>query len=167
MAEQLQGTGMNPTIVANNILQRAFRDHIDVSPMKLQKILFFVTCIYQRTTGKQLLTESFQPWKYGPVVRSVYDEFRLFHGDPITRYAQDAKGSAFVIDESAVPGLAKAMDSVWDETKGMSAVYLSRVTHRPNSAWWKAWQNKARFVSNTDMANDHTFEDLVTDPENE
>lgn len=77
MAEDsLPGTGMNPELVANSILIRAFRDKIPVSPMKLQKLLFFVTCLYQRNTSVRLLTESFQPWKYGPVVRSVYDEFK-------------------------------------------------------------------------------------------
>ena len=69
MAEDsLPGTGMNPELVANSILVRAFRDNIPVSPMKLQKLLFFVTCLYQRNTSVRLLTESFQPWKYGPVV---------------------------------------------------------------------------------------------------
>lgn len=37
------------------------RKDIDVTPMKLQKLMFFVTFLYQRATRRRLLTESFQP----------------------------------------------------------------------------------------------------------
>lgn len=60
------GAGLTPTTVANSILRRAFGTDEHVTPMKLQKLLFFVTCLYQRYTGRRLLTESFQPWQYGP-----------------------------------------------------------------------------------------------------
>lgn len=55
------GAGLTPTTVANSILRRAFGTGEYVTPMKLQKLLFFVTCLYQRYTGRRLLTESFQP----------------------------------------------------------------------------------------------------------
>ena len=38
------------TDVANNVLSRAFAEKISVSPMKLQKILYFVASEYQKTT---------------------------------------------------------------------------------------------------------------------
>lgn len=58
----LPGTGIDPELIANSILRRAFKEKIAVSPMKLQKLMFFITCLYQRNTGHRLLTESFQPW---------------------------------------------------------------------------------------------------------
>ena len=160
--DKLKGYGLNATYVANNILQRAFRDNVPVTPMKLQKLLFFVTCLYQRTTGKRLLTESFQPWQYGPVCRGVYDEFRAFKGNPITRYAQDAVGEVYRIDEDSSPALRKVLNLVWENMKGYSAVYLSRVTHRQGSAWSQAVdREKDRYISNSAMAKDHTFDDLL------
>ncbi|KOA60898.1 hypothetical protein BAAM0499_03200 [Bifidobacterium animalis subsp. animalis MCC 0499] len=156
--EKLTGVGISPELVANNILRRAFAQHIPVSPMKLQKLLFFVTCVFQRNTGVRLLTESFQPWKYGPVCGSVYAEFRSFGGDPITRYAQDAVGGVYVADEEASPELAKALNLVWENLKGYSAVALSRITHRPGSAWSKATLEGDSFISNTAMSKDHTFD---------
>lgn len=158
----LRGYGLNATYVANNILQRAFRDDVPVTPMKLQKLLFFVTCLYQRNTGRRLLTESFQPWKYGPVCRAVYDEFRAFGGKPITRYAQDAVGAAYRIDEDSSPALRRVLNLVWENMKGLSAVELSRVTHRRGSAWSQAVDGGLdRYVSNSAMAGDHTFDDLL------
>lgn len=159
MAENsLPGTGMNPELVANSILVRAFRDNIPVSPMKLQKLLFFVTCLYQRNTSVRLLTESFQPWKYGPVVRSVHDEFKGFGGSPITSYARDAQGNAYAANEDSNPPLKQALDEIWSHMKNYTAVQLSRITHIPGSAWSKANAENKWFVGSCDMADDHTFD---------
>lgn len=130
MAEDsLPGTGMNPELVANSILVRAFRDNIPVSPMKLQKLLFFVTCLYQRNTSVRLLTESFQPWKYGPVVRSVHDEFKGFGGSPITSYARDARGNAYAANEDSNPPLKQALDEVWSHMKNYSSPIVPHHAH--------------------------------------
>lgn len=155
------GAGLTPTTVANSILRRAFGTGEYVTPMKLQKLLFFVTCLYQRYTGRRLLTESFQPWQYGPVCRSVYDEFKGFGGKPITRYAQDALGKVTAVDESSSPSLRKALNLVWENMGDLSAVKLSRVTHRNNSAWAQAVAERKTFISNRAMANDHTFDNLL------
>lgn len=40
----------SPTRVANNILERAFKEGIEVTPMKLQKILYFLALL---TAGYQ------------------------------------------------------------------------------------------------------------------
>lgn len=104
----LPGTGIDPELIANSILRRAFKEKIAVSPMKLQKLMFFITCLYQRNTGHRLLTESFQPWQYGPVCGAVYGEFKSFGGNPITEYAKDAMGNAYAADESSSPELKKS-----------------------------------------------------------
>ena len=154
----LPGTGIDPELIANSILRRAFKEKIAVSPMKLQKLMFFITCLYQRNTGHRLLTESFQPWRYGPVCGAVYGEFKSFGGNPITEYAKDAMGNVYAADESSSPELKKAIDTVWDHMKNLPAVTLSRITHLSGSAWSKAVENKSRFVGNVDMAEDHTFD---------
>lgn len=162
--ESLAGVGINPTYVANSILRRAFDESIPITPMKLQKLLFFVTCLYQRTTHRHLLTESFQPWKYGPVCSAVYDEFKVFGGQPITRYATDAKGYATAIDEGRSPALADALNIVWHSMKYRSAVELSRLTHVDGSSWSKAIEKHERFIDNAEMAQDHTFDHMLEEP---
>ncbi|UDG87363.1 Panacea domain-containing protein [Bifidobacterium pseudocatenulatum] len=156
--DSLSGTGADPKLVANSILRRAFAEQIAVSPMKLQKLMFFITCLYQRNTCHRLLTESFQPWQYGPVCGTVYGEFASFGGNPITAYAKDAIGDAYAADERSSPELKQAIDTVWDRMKYLSAVTLSRITVLPGSAWSKAVERKNCFISNADMAEDHTFD---------
>lgn len=101
----LPGTGVDSKLIANSILRRAFTGKIAVSPMKLQKLMFFITCLYQRNTGHRLLTESFQPWQYGSVCGAVYGEFKSFGGNPITEYAKDAMGNVYAADEKSSPEL--------------------------------------------------------------
>ena len=88
---------MSASVVCNNILTRAFQENIPVSPMKLQKLMYFVSCEYVKATGKDLLSENFGVWQYGPVLPSLYDEFKSFHDQPITKYATDADGVPYAI----------------------------------------------------------------------
>lgn len=156
--DSLPGTGVDPKLIANSILRRAFKEKIAVSPMKLQKLMFFITCLYQRNTGHRLLAESFQPWRYGPVCGTVYGAFASFGGNPITAYAKDAIGNAYAADERSSPELKQALDMVWSHLGCLSAVMLSRITVLPGSAWSKAVERKNCFISNADMAEDHTFD---------
>lgn len=156
--ETVPGTGIDPKLVANSILRHAFTEKIAVSPMKLQKLMFLITCLYQCATGRRLLAESFQPWKYGPVCGAVYGAFESFGGNPITEYAKNAIGNVYAADERSSPELKKAIDMVWSHLGRLSAVTLSRITVLPRSAWSKAVEGKSCFVSNADMAEDHTFD---------
>ncbi|RSX46085.1 Panacea domain-containing protein [Bifidobacterium castoris] len=162
--DSLEGVGINPTYVANSILRRAFTESIPITPMKLQKLLFFVTCLYQRATRRHLLTESFQPWKYGPVCAAVYDEFKTFGAQPIDRYATDARGLATAVNEAQAPAFAGALDTVWRSMKHCGAVELSRLTHVPGSSWSKAIADHRDFIDNAVMADDHTFDCMLREP---
>lgn len=161
MTNKVQGAGINPTYVANSILARSFRDHIPITPMKLQKLLFFTACLYERHTSRRLLSEGFQTWRYGPVSPSVYAEFKGFGGKPINRYAQDALSHVYRANEKDNHELAYVLNMVWGSMSGIGAIQLSRITHRPGSAWDKAFQNNHIFISDDDMANDHTFDDVM------
>lgn len=55
---------MSATTVCNNILRRSLSEGIPVSPMKLQRLLYFVACAYQKRTGSPLLNERFEVWRY-------------------------------------------------------------------------------------------------------
>ncbi|MDO5099669.1 MAG: DUF4065 domain-containing protein [Corynebacterium sp.] len=144
-------------MIANNILSRAFAEKIFISPMKLQKILYFVASEYQKATKRVLLEEPFSTWAYGPVVYSVYDEFRGYGRSKIKRYARDAKGSAFIIDESEDLELKIALDRVWNKTKKLDAIRLSQITHLEDSAWDKAYQSDKSELDPTDISEDATY----------
>ena len=49
--------------LCNNILMRAHRESIDVTPMKLQKLLYYVCTKYVQETGISPIMEYFAVWK--------------------------------------------------------------------------------------------------------
>jgi len=151
-------SGFDATLVSNNILQRAFRDNVSVSPMKLQKILYFAASEYAKRTGKPLLAEDFEAWQYGPVVPSVFHEFKSFSGVPIRSYSRDAAGQSFVINESDNPVLHDVLDRVWAQTRGRSAVNLSRLTHAEGSAWHQAYTGWNSLISDDAILTDTTYQ---------
>lgn len=149
--------GYNPMLIANNILMRSFAEKRYVTPMKLQKILYFVASIYARKTGRTLLDDLFQTWAYGPVVSAVFHEFRPFSKVAIKRYARDAAGNAFIADEDIDRDLRDALDEVWAAAKNRTAKELSEITHTPGSAWWRAYQADCPTLDNAAIAEDETY----------
>lgn len=145
------------TLVANNVLNRAFAEKRRISPMKLQKILYFAAAEYQQATNRPLLSEQFETWKYGPALRSVCSAFHPFGRDGITRFAKNADSRSRMIDEDADPALRRVLDAVWFATRDRSAVELSRITHREDSAWDRAFQAKQPFLESDDIAADDSY----------
>lgn len=148
----------SPVNVSNNILKRAFTDEVSVSPMKLQKLLYFIASDYSKKTQKPLLSEPFQAWDYGPVVRSVYEEFRPFGGAEIRKFAKDAIGKSKMVNEATNDDLRCSIDLIWNHGKNLSAVHLSRITHAKGSAWYKSFRpNSNEVISDAAMREDLTY----------
>lgn len=55
-----------------------------LSPLKLQKILYYVQAYFlAKNDGVPLFEDNIEKWQYGPVVRNVYFEFKLHGTDHI------------------------------------------------------------------------------------
>lgn len=54
---------MNPLVVSNNIIDRAFSENIVVTPMKLQRLLYCIYREYLQKTRVPLFAERFETWK--------------------------------------------------------------------------------------------------------
>lgn len=148
---------LSPTIVCNTILKRAFAENIPITPMKLQKLLYFVSCEYIKSTGISMLSEDFCVWQYGPVLPSVYYEFQSFHGNQITKYAQDAEGNSFAYNEESSPPLKQAMNCIWETFKNMDGIHLSKITHEDGSGWSEAFSRQETKISKDDMKADDSY----------
>jgi len=153
---------MSPTIVCNNILKRAFYENIDVSPMKLQKLLYFVACEYQKRTDEPLFLEPFEVWKYGPVLSSVYTEFSSYGKESISSYAKDARNIVYIINETTSPSLKESIDLIWRSFKDWGAIALSKLTHRDESAWSYAYDRYQKTIDPQKMKEDNTYTEFLS-----
>ncbi len=153
---------ISAVVLCNNVLMRAFDANIPVSPMKLQKLLYFISCEYLKRTGEELLSEDFGVWQYGPVLPTVYNEFKSFGSFPISEYAKDAAGVSYAVDEDTAPNLKTAIDLIWQTFRSFTGIELSKITHLDGSGWSRAYQAGRKKISTNDMEEDHTYERYLT-----
>jgi uncharacterized phage-associated protein len=143
--------------LCNTILKKSFDEAITVTPMKLQKLLYFTYKEYLRRTGKKLFVEPFQVWQYGPVLGSVYDEFKTFRGNRITHFAKDATGNVFILDDTKISMPLQSLNVTWEKFKYYSGNELSELTHRPESAWQNARNKDLCVLLDEDIKNEPEF----------
>ena len=143
---------INALNVGNNILDRAFSEDVDITPMKLQKLIYFVYRDYIQKTGKPLFNERFETWKYGPVIPSVYQYFKKYGSNAIRRYATENDGkTVFAVNEEASPIFKDVLDHVWNQCSSYNGIYLSSITHKEGSAWREAYKNNKPYLSDDDI----------------
>jgi uncharacterized phage-associated protein len=144
----------NTIYLSNNLLLRAFRENITVTPMKLQKMMYFIYRDYLKEIKEPLFTERFMTWKYGPVLDSVYTEYKRYRGGtPIKRYGNF--NGVYAIDEGTEIELSRFLTDIWNKCRLLGAVELSRLTHKEGSAWYAAFQKNAPLLVDEDILLDN------------
>lgn len=141
----------SPTVLCNNILLRGMNDHQKITPMKLQKLMYFVCRDYTKRFCASPISEQFEVWRHGPVLPSVYSEFKAFGANPITEFARDALGNAFMVSEKDNPELAEIINAVWAKYRTKTGIELSQITHQPQSAWYRAYLEHRQYITEEDM----------------
>ena len=143
---------INAITVGNSILLRAFNENIDITPMKLQKLIYFTYQSYLRKTGMPLFEEKFETWKYGPVLPSIYHEFKKYGSNTIREYGKEYdRKTILTVDEEQSPIFKSILDHIWDTCKTLDGIYLSSLTHKPESAWSKALSRESNYLSDEDI----------------
>ena len=143
---------VNALHVSNSILKRAFQEKIDITPMKLQKMIYFVYRDYLQETERALFDERFETWKFGPVLPSVYNAFRKYGANSIKEFAKELDGKSIrIVDAEKSPIFHRIVDNIWDKCKGYDGIYLSSVTHLQNTAWSKAAARRSPYLLDEDI----------------
>ena len=133
-----------PTYVANNFLHRAFTQNVPVTPMKLQRLIYFLYKEYYKRTGEILFSEQFQTWRTGPVLSSLYAKFGCSGTERIRNYAKDSKGKVRRVTETRT--FKESIDKVWALYGNYSEISLSQLFMSANTAWSKAVLNKQLYL---------------------
>jgi uncharacterized phage-associated protein len=122
--------------VANYFLDLAEAEGKQLSPMQLQKLVYFAHGWYLALTGQLLVNEHVEAWKFGPVFPSLYQAFKQYGGGPILGRAPKPDtdtDSVTVISEAD----KRILRRVWEVYGSWSAEQLSQLTHLPNGPWHK------------------------------
>lgn len=71
--------------IANFIINYSIDNGYPINNMKLQKILFYVQCNCFSRYHKCMFSEDFIMWRSGAVIKRVWDEFKTYTGDSISK----------------------------------------------------------------------------------
>ena len=111
----------------NAVIQYLLNQCEDVTPMALQKALYYIQGFYYAFYQMFLFTEDCQAWVHGPVYRDVYFRYRDYRYDPIEK-AAPFDASVFSAGEKTI------FDSVINHLCCYSGKTLERFTHN-ESPW--------------------------------
>lgn len=138
----------NASTIARWFIAWAEAEDADLSNMKLQKLLYYAQGHHLGRYGKPLFTDGIQAWSHGPVVPTVYRQWkhcgsadvRLHPNDPFTWDDVDEETAEFL-------GL------VWNTYGKFGAWQLRNMTHE-EPPWKKNWRGERErdvVISNDDL----------------
>ena len=121
-----------------------------ISPLKLQKLVYYAQACYYTIFGKVLIEEPFEAWTHGPVVRSLWKRFEPARIADINLQSLELKAAKFDDDTRQ---LLNEVNEIYGEHSGS---YLETLTHN-ELPWLKARKGLAPYAKST---NEISLEDM-------
>ncbi|BBM89187.1 hypothetical protein COTS27_00881 [Spirochaetota bacterium] len=130
-----------PSHIANYFLAK--KNH-DIDNLKLNKLVY-ISYGWGTAIGIELFDEPIQAWKLGPVIPSLYHEFKHFGSKIITEMS---KIYNLKENEVIIPEVEKGTDSftllkkIADNYGKISSLDLVDITHREDTPWNKTYYDE-------------------------
>ena len=125
--------------VANSIIKLAkTRNITDLTPMKLQRLMYFAQFWYVKNFNKFLIDDWFSRWESGPVIPSIYHQLKYYGSNsPVNNYiwVVSANNEAIVYMMNNNPNAWNFLNEILDAYGNLDGVSLLAITQRDNSAW--------------------------------
>jgi len=153
----------NAKAIANLLIDIARENGSYLDQMKLQKLVYIMHGWNLAITGQSLVTDDIQAWQYGPVIPSLYSEFRNCGRNSITDYATDVQISEGDLSFTFAPPKVDSGDShtrelankVWAIYGAYSGPQLSNLTHMPETPWDKVYKVSPRAAIDNKLIKEH------------
>ncbi|WP_413154889.1 Panacea domain-containing protein [Bartonella sp. cb54] len=132
--------------VANFFLNKGNEGNIEISPMKLIKLVYFAYGWVLAITNKRLFSDPIEAWDYGPVIPVLYYEFRSWGKNPIncTSYTRNFETGEVdipnITENSKNKDIIRILEAVWNTYKSFSSWELSNESHSKGSPWEKVYK---------------------------
>lgn len=139
----------NAIQVADYILKKASAANDTVTPMQLLKIVYLCHGWMLGLYGRQLISDEIEAWRYGPVIRDLYQKVKDFRSNAVSGPLCKTAPEFDALEKSI-------MDQVYAGYGQYSGPALSRLTHLEGSPWHKTWTlcGQNAIISN-DMIEDY------------
>ena len=133
----------SPLAVANYFITKSTITGKPVTLLQRIKLVYLSHAWHLGLTdGTPLLNEPIVAWQYGPVVESVYKDFKAYKSNPINQeatYFLNGKNLPYTLQDASLTTL---LDKIWDIYQDWSGIDLSALTHQANTPWDMTWNKQ-------------------------
>jgi len=128
-----------PLSIANAILDESDRQGLSVTPMQLQKLVYFANGWHMEiNSGQPLVGSSFEAWQFGPVMPELYHEFKRYGSQRITGRAINIFGGA-AWAANLLPPQNTLIAEIVNIYGRLSGPKMSQLTHKTGTPWSLTW----------------------------
>lgn len=137
---------IEPTMVAKSLILAAEAKNINLTNLKLQKLLYFAHGISLAANSEPLIVgEEFQAWQYGPVIESLYHSLKPF-GSSIISSELDVISAWEDLPAEGNDRRLSVIESVLNQLGNKSAMYLVDFSHDKLGPWYKVFKHHERGI---------------------
>ena len=139
-----------PLYLSNNFIEWGQKEGADITPLKLQKLLYLYYARYCYTQKARPFEDCFVNWKLGPVLVNVYETTKRFGAGALTPL-HEIDGSVIRISASSEP-FQQIFNEVVTHYGHKTASELVNITHHglPDKKYQTAWEKAG---GETDLGN--------------
>lgn len=140
--------------VANEFINLAKEYDKDLTNMKLVKLMYIAQGLSLALLERPIFKDdNIEAWKYGPVVPSIYHEFKHFKSNPITTKSVTLDNDWEHLSEPKLTDKEdkKVVKLAWNLYKDSSARELVLSTHRPGTPWSLTYESTRNKIINNDL----------------
>lgn len=122
-----------------------------MSPMKVQKLMYYLNGWLLAIHGKSAVKEPFEAWPFGPVVEDVYHALKPYGSSCVNKYIKVfdpnlSEYKSYVVNREN-KDFYDVLDLTWEKYIGFSALQLSAMTHATGSPWDEARKQNQDIIS--------------------
>jgi uncharacterized phage-associated protein len=131
--------------VANLLLDFAEQRGAGLTQLQLYKILYFAHGWHLVETGQPLVSQEFEAWQLGPVIKVLRDEFKEYGNQEIKRRASKLDiytGNRTCVSPDIVESDRKFIQNIYLSYHIYDAWKLSDMTHEKGSPWDQLWHTQ-------------------------
>lgn len=149
----------DPRSVSRTMIDRAAPLGVEMTNLKLQKLLYIAHGAMLAVHNRALVNTTFAAWKYGPVLESLYHDLKIFGSDSIK------SGDSYIQQWNPIPQEDAEAISIVDAVLGhfgpMTGYGLIQWSHLPDGPWNAVYKDNTKNLTIADPEIKRYFREKV------
>lgn len=125
--------------ICNYLLAHFDAADFDLTNLRMNKLLFFIHAKSLRLRSEGLIRNHFEAWQFGPVVRPVFDAFKIYGDGQIAapaQYLDYASGRHIPVPHDDIANAdAEIIGREFEKYSRFSTGQLISLSHEPGGPW--------------------------------